>query len=134
MMSENEEIIELLKSINKHLKELDEVMTAMGKRIEHMDNSLYQYQTDQEFLAQDMIENPENYEKQPDPQLEKISEGLVAINKNICTFNKNEISHNKRIIDSLEGFRDEELSYFKTRTSHLNRIYDILKSIHIWNG
>lgn len=39
-MNENEEIIALLKSINKHLQELDASMLAMKKRIDHIDDRI----------------------------------------------------------------------------------------------
>ena len=133
-MSENQEIIELLKSINNHLQELDEEMIAMGKRIEHMDNHLRQKEQEEEDAALYYESHPEEKVNEYDPQFAKIINGLSTINQNICTINSNGTIRNNKILDSLEEFKDEELSYFKTRTSHINKIYEILKSIHIWNG
>ena len=114
----------MLKSINNHLNTLDETILKLDQKIQHMDQYLYQKETNDEYEAWDRIDHPEKYEKQPDPQLETINKNLVIINRNI--------------INKLEQISDEEYKYYESRTDQLNdklnRIRDLLKSIHVWNG
>ena len=69
-MNENEEIIALLKSINKHLQELDASMLVMKKRIDHIDDRIIQEDMDNEAAA--LMQLEEGYEKPVDPQFEVI--------------------------------------------------------------
>ncbi len=131
-MTENEEIIALLNSINKHLEELDASMLAMKKRIDHIDDRLIQEDMDNEAAA--LMQLEEGYEKPVDPQFEVIFKKLTTINENIVQADQNEEIREKNILYHIDGFRDEQESYFNERTRQISQIISMLKSIHIWHG
>lgn len=136
-MNENQEIIELLKSINKHLEELDEAILEMKTRVDRIDDRIIQEKEDEILYAELKASNPEEFAEEPDPQLEEIGKALVKINKNLCVCDDNQRIRHDTLIQNLNGQRDEELSYCETNVSHMKRIESqltdsmkMLKTIH----
>lgn len=133
-MNENEQIIELLKSINSHLKALDESMLAMKKRIDHIDDRIIQEDDNNAAMAIMQAESEEKPELPYDEQFDRICKMLVNINRNVVTGDNNGRVREENIRTCLNYLRDEEEAYFNERTKQMSQILSMLKSIHIWNG
>ncbi len=111
-MNENEEIISLLKSINKHLEELDESMLHMKSDINYISTIIEQKEEDAENQAIYEAAYPELYEDKKPENIEAILSTVKRLNENIVIGTNNQIRQQEKLRDILDEMKDDINDYY----------------------